>query len=125
MKTMYELVVEAHFASAHRLREYDGNCERLHGHNWRIEVRLAGERLNDLGMLCDFRDAKRIVREVTGRFDHRYLNDIPPFDELNPTTEHIARHLFDEVSKRLPDGVRAVSVTAWESDGSGVTYRGD
>lgn len=122
---MYELVCEAHFASAHRLREYDGNCERLHGHNWKIEVRLEGETLNDLGMVCDFRDAKRIIKQVTDRLDHRYLNDVPPFDELNPTTEHIARYLYDEIGKLLPTGVTAASVTAWESDGSGVTYRGE
>ena len=122
---MFELVIEAHFASAHRLREYDGNCERLHGHNRKIDVRLTGEKLDDLGMLCDFRDAKKIVKEVTGRLDHRYLNDIPPFDELNPTTENIARYLFDEVAKRLPEGVAMSGVTAWESDGSGVTYRGE
>ena len=121
---MYELTVEAHFASAHNLREYDGNCERLHGHNWKLQVVIAGDALNNLGMLVDFRDAKKIVAEVTDRLDHRYLNDIPPFDELNPTTENIARYVYLEVAKLLPEGVTTACVTAWESDGSGVTYRG-
>ena len=121
---MWELIVETHFAAAHNLREYEGNCERLHGHNWKLEVRLAGEQLNDLGMVCDFREAKRLIAEVTSRLDHRHLNDVAPFDTINPTTENIARFLYDELSARLPEGVSVASVTAWESEGNGVTYHG-
>lgn len=119
---MYELIVEGHFAAAHSLREYDGNCERLHGHNWELEVRLAGEELDELGMVCDFRDAKKIINSVTDRLDHRHLNEVPPFDEINPTTENIARFVYQEVGKLLPEGVKAASVTVWESRGNGVTY---
>ncbi len=121
---MYELVLKTHFAAAHNLREYHGNCERLHGHNWHIEVRLVGRKLNRLGMLIDFRDAKRLLKQVTDRLDHNYLNEVPPFDRTNPTTENIARFIFDELAKTLPKGVRPASVTSWESQGCGVTYRG-
>lgn len=119
---MYELVLKTHFAAAHNLREYHGNCERLHGHNWHIEARLAGAKLNRLGMLIDFRDAKRLLKEVTDTLDHRYLNEVRPFNKANPTTENIARFIFDELAKRLPKGVRCASVTSWESQGCGVTY---
>ena len=122
---MYELVLKTHFAAAHNLREYHGNCERLHGHNWHIEARLAGAKLNKLGMLIDFRDAKRILKDVTDRLDHCYLNEVPPFDKANPTTENIARFIFDELAARLPKGVRPASVTSWESQGCGVTYSGN
>ena len=119
---MYELTVRAHFSSAHRLREYDGNCERLHGHNWAVDVVVAADALDELGMVCDFRVVKGVIADVVDQFDHRLLNDVPPFDAINPTTEHIARHLYGEIAKRLPEGVRPVRVTAWESEGSGATY---
>ncbi|HUW57724.1 MAG TPA: 6-carboxytetrahydropterin synthase QueD [Planctomycetota bacterium] len=119
---MYELVLKTHFSAAHRLREYEGDCERLHGHNWAIEVRVRTAQLNHLGMVADFREVKRLVQEVIGRLDHHFLNDIPPFDEINPTTENIARFLFDGLAKALPEGVRPAGVTAWESEGCGVSY---
>ncbi len=119
---MYELVLKTHFAAAHNLREYHGNCERLHGHNWHIEVRLRGTKLNKLGMLIDFRDAKRLLKTVTDRLDHGYLNETPPFDRVNPTTENIAKFIFTELAKVLPKGVKPASVTSWESEGCGVTY---
>ena len=121
---MYELVVKTQFAAAHRLREYDGNCERLHGHNWTIEVRIRTDRLDQLGMVADFREVKRLVQGVTDKLDHHFLNDIPPFDKVNPTTENIARFLFEELEPVLPEGVCPASVTAWESDGCGVSYSG-
>jgi len=119
----YELIVQTEFAAAHRLREYDGNCERLHGHNWKVDVVLRGEALDNLGMVLDFRDAKRLVREVLADFDHQYLNDIEPFREQNPTTENLARTLSDAIAAKLAPGVSVRSVTCWESDKCGVTYR--
>jgi len=120
--SIYELVIHTQFAAAHRLREYDGNCERLHGHNWRIDVVLRGEALNELGMLVDFRDAKRLIEDATARFDHRYLNDLEPFRDVNPTTENIARTVFDAVAAGLPEGITVARVTAWESDHCGASY---
>jgi len=122
---MYELIVEADFAAAHRLRGYQGACENLHGHNWRVEVTLAGDRLNDLGMLVDFREVKRILAEVLERFDHTLLNDLEEFRRVNPTTENLARILYESCSARLPPGVRVRNVAVWESPGCGARYTGE
>jgi len=119
---VYELLIEVGFSAAHRLHDYHGKCERLHGHNYRVEFVLQSEALDAGGMVVDFKDAKAIAREVVGRLDHRYLNEMEPFDKLSPTTEHIARHLADELSPRLPRGVRLRSVTCWESDGCAARY---
>jgi len=121
----YELSVQADFSAAHNLRQYQGKCERLHGHNWRVDLRLAGERLGDEGMLLDFAEVKRILSDVLDRFDHRYLNEVPPFDRLNPSSENIARVISEAVAERLPEGVRVAGVTAWESERCAATYRPD
>lgn len=118
----YELVVRAEFAAAHRLRGYDGNCERLHGHNWKVEVALTGERLDRLGMVLDFRDARRLVGEVLADYDHRDLNDLELFRQANPTTENIARAVYEALAQRVPEGVAVARVTAWESDQCGASY---
>ena len=119
----YELYVQADFSAAHNLRAYKGKCERLHGHNWRVELRLAGDRLNDEGMLLDFVEAKRILAGVLEPFDHVYLNEAPPFDTLNPSSENLARVIAERVVARLPANVRVASVTVWESDRCSATYR--
>jgi 6-pyruvoyltetrahydropterin/6-carboxytetrahydropterin synthase len=119
---MYELVIDSDFSAAHNLREYQGNCERLHGHNWKVRVTLCASRLNRLGMVADFRDIKKWLKEILSDFDHTYLNDIKAFRKANPTTENIARIIYAKVSKKLPGNVRVKSVTAWESDGCGATY---
>ncbi len=121
---MFELVMKAHFAAAHQLRGYHGDCEHLHGHNWHIEVRLRSSKLNRLGLVVDFRDVKRILGGILDQLDHKYLNDLPPFAKANPTTENIAKFIFGELAKALPKGVEPASVTSWESQGCGVTYRG-
>jgi len=118
----YELFIQADFSAAHNLRGYKGKCERLHGHNWRVDLRLAGDRLNAEGLLLDFTEAKRILGEVLERFDHRYLNEVEPFDRLQPSSENIARVVAEAVADRFPAGVRVVSVTAWESDRCAATY---
>jgi len=119
---MYELVVEAEFAAAHRLREYNGACERLHGHNWRVTMTVSGEHLNDLGVLVDFRELKRILNEAVGRFDHVFLNDLPDFHAQNPTTENAARIIFERCAREMPDGVRVRDVSVWESPRCGARY---
>ena len=119
---MFELELEGHFAAAHRLREYEGNCEHLHGHNWKVRLVLAGTSQDDLGMLIDFREARRILDEVMDVLDHQYLNDLPCFEQLNPTTENIARYIHGEISTRLPEGVNVKRVTAWESEHCAATY---
>lgn len=113
---MYEITIETHFSSAHRLRQYNGECERLHGHNWKVRVSVASDLLDNLGMVMDFKDLKEKVNALINRFDHQYLNEIPPFTELNPTTENMAKHIFDELTKVINTDILRVSrVTIWES----------
>ncbi|MCC8108469.1 MAG: 6-carboxytetrahydropterin synthase QueD [Planctomycetes bacterium] len=119
---MYILQVEDDFASAHQLREYKGKCENLHGHNWRVRVRVKGERLGPIGMLMDFGDLKRLVKALMDELDHKFLNETPPFDTLNPTSENLAKYLYDRLSAALPDGVRPHEVTVWESEKCAATY---
>jgi 6-pyruvoyltetrahydropterin/6-carboxytetrahydropterin synthase len=116
------LYLRSEFAAAHRLREYDGNCERLHGHNWKVDVVLRGAQLDRLGMLLDFREAKRLLRELLDALDHRYLNELEAFREANPTTENLARTICEALAARLPEGITVARVTAWESDGCGASY---
>jgi 6-pyruvoyltetrahydropterin/6-carboxytetrahydropterin synthase len=119
---MYELVIESEFSAAHRLREYDGACENLHGHNWRVELVVGGEKLGPLGMLMDFRDLKKLLNDVLDRYDHTYINETAEFAEQNPTTENLAREVFRQCSARLPEGVAVRSVTVWESERAGARY---
>ena len=126
MSGRYTLKVQVDFAAAHSLRDYPGDCARLHGHNWKVEVEVTALRLDAVGMGLDFRTIRRAAREVVDRLDHRYLNEIPPFDELNPTAEHIAAHIFRELAARLNDErVRVSAVTVWETERASVRYSED
>jgi 6-pyruvoyltetrahydropterin/6-carboxytetrahydropterin synthase len=112
----YTLTVKSDFAAAHRLREYDGNCERLHGHNWLVEASVESDTLDGRGMAVDFRAIKGALHEVLGTLDHAYLNDVPPFSEINPSSENIARHIFEELERRMAEApVRVSRVVVWES----------
>lgn len=116
---MIEVFKELWISGAHRLRDYKGPCENLHGHNWLIRVYVGAERLNEVGMVIDFKVLKDVMKAVCDRFDHGYLNEIPPFDEINPTAENIARYVFDEVNRRIRDGrVRVTRTMVWETEGS-------
>ena len=119
---MYELTLDTRFCAAHKMRGYEGQCERLHGHNYRVTIVLCGRELDDVGMLMDFREVKRLAAEVTGRLDHRYLNELPPFDTINPSAEHLARHVADGMAATLPEGIAVRSVTCWESDDCAARY---
>ena len=120
---MYQITIETHFSSAHRLRNYSGECERLHGHNWKVQISVASDILNDLGMVMDFKDIKSNVKPLIGKLDHQYLNEIPPFTEINPTTENISKYLFDEFSKLIDtDQIKVTKVEIWESTTSSASY---
>jgi len=119
---MYELFLTTHFAAAHNLRGYEGACERLHGHNWRVDVLLRAERLDALGMVMDFRDLKAATKRLLEGLDHRYLNELPAFETENPTTENVSRWIFENLRGELPDGVSVYKVAAWESQGCGASY---
>ncbi len=126
MSGRFTLKVLSDFAAAHSLREYPGACQRLHGHNWKIETEVSATQVNELGMVLDFKEIKHAVREVTDRLDHQYLNDLVPFNELNPTAEHIALHIFQALAERLNDGnVRVQAVTVWETDRASARYSED
>jgi len=116
-------MVEGEFAAAHRLVGYEGLCENLHGHNWKVEVTVRSPVLNNMGMVMDFKDIKAAVGEILERLDHKYLNEVPPFDSENPTTEHLARHIATELEPRLPDKARVGCVRIWESPRASAAYR--
>jgi 6-pyruvoyltetrahydropterin/6-carboxytetrahydropterin synthase len=123
---MYEVSVDETFAAAHNLRNYKGKCENLHGHNYKVRVTLAGKELDAAGLLYDFVHLKQVVQGVIRSLDHKYLNELPPFDVLNPSAENIARFVYDQTAKQLPanaNGTGVASITVWESDVSSATYR--
>lgn len=105
---MYTICKDFTFAAAHAIRGHTGGCENLHGHNYRVRVHLRARSLDDLGMVLDFAEVKAIMQEVLGPFDHRVLNEVPPFDERNTTAELLAQHVHEEVSRRLAAGAGAV-----------------
>ena len=123
---MYEVNVEETFAAAHNLRNYRGKCENLHGHNYKVRITLAGPEVDETGLLYDFIQLKQVIRQVIQSLDHQYLNELPPFDRLNPSAENIARFIHDETAKRLPaapNGASVASVTVWETETTSATYR--
>lgn len=120
---MFELMIETHFSSAHQLRGYKGECERVHGHNWKVQVYLLAERLNEIDIAIDFHDLKKMTEEIVGQLDHRFLNDIFPFTEKNPSSENIAKWIYDSLRKRLDnDDISLSAVTVWESETASATY---
>ncbi len=120
---MYEIKIEEHFAAAHNLRGYKGQCEALHGHNWKVQVVVRASRLDDTGLALDFQDLKAATREVLAGLDHKYLNDLPPFETVNPSSERIAEYICTEVARRIDrEGVRVHRVTAWESEKACATF---
>jgi 6-pyruvoyltetrahydropterin/6-carboxytetrahydropterin synthase len=123
---VYEILIQDTFSSAHRLREYGGKCEELHGHNWRVDVVVRADRLDDIGLAIDFRILKDHTRRILGALDHAFLNELTPFRDVNPSSENIARYIFDRLSQALAEApVRVARVNVWESDHSCASYLGD
>jgi 6-pyruvoyltetrahydropterin/6-carboxytetrahydropterin synthase len=123
---MYEVSVDETFAAAHNLRDYKGKCENLHGHNYKVRVTLSGKEVDSVGLLYDFVHLKQVIQSVIRSLDHKYLNELPPFDVLNPSAENIARYIYDQAAKQLhqaPNGAEVSSITVWESDVTAATYR--
>ena len=119
---MYELMVTGRFAAAHSLRNFKGRCESLHGHNWRVEVVVRGAELDQADLLMDFGELKKLMNRALEELDHRHLNELPPFDRVNPSSEMIARHLYQRIAAGLPPQARMARVSAWESDDSRASY---
>jgi len=120
---MFELKIVADFAAAHQLKMVSKKCENLHGHNWKIEVCVAGERLNDAGVLMDFGEIKARLNDIMASLDHKFLNELEYFKDGNPSSENIAEFIAKSLKKEI-DGsaVRVTRVTAWESDSAGATF---
>ncbi len=124
-KHMYSLTVKDHFDAAHALVGYDGPCQFLHGHTWDIEVVLSGSQLDEVGILYDFKDIKRDLHDILDAYDHTYINDVPPFDTINPTAEHLSRVIYHRLASTLPAHIELTEVSVWESPIAKVTYRLD
>ena len=118
---MYSIKVEASFSSAHNLRGYKGKCEELHGHNWKVEIIAADDKLDKSGMLLDFKYLKMKLNDVLEKLDHTHLNNIPHFKKFNPTSENIAKYIYDNLKTEIH---KLKSVTVWESENSSATYYG-
>jgi len=123
---MYQVSVEQHFDAAHYLRGYQGKCEALHGHRFRVVVKVTTSRVDDVGMAYDFVELKKHLRDILSRFDHTCLNDASPFDNINPSSENIATTIYNELKPKLASApVSLASVEVWESPQSGVAYSPD
>lgn len=124
---MFTIFKDHTFAAAHSIRGHQGECQHLHGHNYRVRVHVAAAELDALGMVIDFADLKTVVGEVVDPFDHRVINDIPPFDQRNTTAELLSQYVFDEVDRRLAgrDGGRArvARVEVWENETACAVYQ--
>ena len=120
---MYQVSIETHFSAAHRLRNYKGLCENLHGHNWKVEATVCSEKLDNAGMVIDFNILKHKTKAIVDVLDHQYLNEIDPFKETNPSSENVAAYIFSRLSMALKDDpVKLISVSVWESDKSKATF---
>jgi 6-pyruvoyltetrahydropterin/6-carboxytetrahydropterin synthase len=120
---MYQLKIITSFAAAHNLRSYQGDCENLHGHNWRVEVVVTARELDKAGLGIDFKTLKAETNTLLKTLDHKYLNELVPFTELSPSSENIARFIFQELGKSLNnDNVTIDMVTVWESDAACASY---
>ncbi len=121
---MYYLKIEKYFAAAHNLINYHGKCEELHGHNWKIEVVVKGESLDNAGMLLDFKILKAYLEEILETLDHKYLNELEAFKGVSPSSEYIAKYIYEQFQKKLSStNVEVYEVSAWESSNSCAIYR--
>ena len=118
---MFEIRVESSFSSAHRLRGYKGKCEDLHGHNWKIEVFIQTEKLDKIGMVDDFKRMRTLLNQILKKLDHAFLNDLPYFKKINPTSENIAKYIFDKLQEK-DKKLKLKKVTVWESDTSAASF---
>ena len=120
---MFKLKITTWFASAHNLINYQGDCENLHGHNWKVEVSVTAGKLDKAGLGIDFKILKAETNTLLKTLDHKHLNELQPFSELSPSSENIAKYLFHELANRIDNGnVKVESITVWESDFASARY---
>lgn len=122
---MFELTVTADFGAAHRIAGYPGKCDRLHGHNWQVEAAVCGDKLDELGMLVDFKVLKATLNKILDQLDHQYLNELDVFQKINPSAENIARYIFQTLANDgdLQGKCRIAYVKIWETEKSAALYR--
>ena len=119
---MYTLTVSSRFSAAHHLTNYPGPCQRVHGHNYRVKISITATRLDDMGMVMDLMDLQSLLDQCVGQFDHQYLNKIPPFDTLNPTSENFSRYIFEWIEKKLPEHISLKTIEFFETEDYSVKY---
>ncbi|MDR1928846.1 MAG: 6-carboxytetrahydropterin synthase QueD [Endomicrobium sp.] len=118
----YKLSVVGYFSAAHCLKNYKGKCESLHGHNWKVKLSFLGTKLDNVGMLIDFSDAKKHMYKIITCFDHKFLNETKPFDKINPTVENIASFIFEQLKKNITlEHIKIYKVEVWENKYSSVS----
>lgn len=120
---MFEISVEESFAAGHALRGYRGKCERIHGHNYRVQVLVESPALDASGLLMDFVELKRLLHSAIERLDHQFLNEVTPFDLVNPTAENMAKYFYDVIAPQVPTPARVAAVRVWETETSAAAYR--
>ncbi|MCD6569307.1 MAG: 6-carboxytetrahydropterin synthase QueD [Deltaproteobacteria bacterium] len=120
---MFEIRVIDKFSAAHRLVGYEGNCERIHGHNYKVEVRVSSSELNKVGLVIDFRVLKQLLKRILKDMDHNYLNDLNIFKDQNPSAENIARYIYNRLVEDIPHSVKVSTVRVWENDDCCAAYR--
>jgi 6-pyruvoyltetrahydropterin/6-carboxytetrahydropterin synthase len=121
---VFEVSVDHTFAAGHALRNYKGRCENVHGHNYKVRVTVTGSQLDSTGLLVDFVDMRAAIKAVVDRLDHRFLNDLSPFDQINPSAENLAKYFCDEIAPRISNSrLRVQAVTIWETDLTSATYQ--
>lgn len=121
---MYKLMIETSFSSAHQLRGYKGKCENLHGHNWKVQVYVVSDVLNDIDLVIDFHEIKSLTNEIISKLDHTLINNVFPFTEKNPSSENIAKWIFDSLKEKMSKytDIKVSAVTVWESATASATY---
>ncbi len=120
---MYKLNVTTHFSSAHKLNGYEGACKNLHGHNWKVRLGIKCYKVDDIGMTIDYGIVKKILNEIVNELDHQYLNDLPYFTKNNPTSENIAKYLYNQVKGEInSEYCKIAELEIWESDKTSMVY---
>ena len=120
---MFQVSVDYSFAAGHALRGYKGKCENVHGHNYKVQVKVNGEKLNSIGLLIDFVEVRATIQSVVERLDHRFLNEFPPFDKVNPSAENLAKYFCEELEPKVrAQGLWIGSVTVWETESTSATF---
>jgi 6-pyruvoyltetrahydropterin/6-carboxytetrahydropterin synthase len=120
---MYELKVITHFSAAHRLNNFYGKCEALHGHNWKVEISVSADSLDEAGLVLDFGKIKTHANALLSEIDHTFLNELPAFQNQNPSSENLARYMYERLSQAINNGrVQVTRITVWESDNTSASY---